>query len=126
MNGSIGGSTIWKLGTAFGDCEFILLHNRATDAVHQCSDGSITGLAQIISAKNGSYTSRLQLEVMIIPNTGDHDSEIPKKDMIMCSYDNGIDETVIGSVIICMSSETPNAGNACIKLLIVSVSLCDN
>ena len=113
MNGSIGGSTIWKLGTAFGDCEFILLHNRATDAVNQCSNGSITGLAQIISAKNGSYTSRLQLEVMIIPNTGDHDSEIPKKDMIMCICDNGIDETVIGSVIICTSSETPNAGNAC-------------
>ena len=87
VNGTLAGSTVWR-GTAFSDCEIILLHNRFGDeegTTRTCSNSDITGRS--VRIEGNHYIS--QLEITIDPET------VGKS--VVCAHDDGRRSYTIGS-----------------------------
>ena len=94
------GTTIWS-GTAF-ECqsnEITLFHNSGlSGTIGECNNGAIVG--QGISDENNSYTSQLNVTV-----SSDMDGKT-----IMCTYDDGMSNTVmVKSKIIRIPGTNDNA-----------------
>ena len=92
VNGIEGDSTVWQ-GTAFDNCNIILLHlrfrlSREEGNSKECNNGDIA--VQNTSAEGTLYVS--QLKVTINP-------QMVGKDII-CAHDNGTDSYTIGRHLI--------------------------
>ena len=95
LDGGEGGTTLWR-GGAFHcqdgtTMEFNLLHYRYSlpEGDNQsCNDGAIVGRSVQVENDTHSYTSQLDVEL-----TSDLLST-----WIECAYDNGTEETVVGSL----------------------------
>ena len=86
VNGTSGDSTVWR-GTAFSDCEIILLHNRFEneEGTTTCSNSNITGRS--VRIEGSRYIS--QLEITVDPET------VGKS--VACARDDGSKSYTIGS-----------------------------
>ena len=87
VNGTSGDSTVWR-GTAFSDCEIILLHNRFENeegTAGTCSNSNITGRS--VRVEGSRYISQLEITI---------DPEMVGKSVV-CLHDDGSRSYTIGS-----------------------------
>ena len=91
VNGTSADSTVWR-GTAFSDCEIILLHNRFGNkpegTTRTCSNSDITGWS--VRIEGSLYVSQLEITI---------DLETVGKSVV-CVHDDGIRSYTIGSYLI--------------------------